>query len=136
MTRFMCSAVFLFACFAASLRAQQPARPGWRLLPIEAFAEDRDVGLLRRKDAPGAADQVRRHRGNSDAGHREPRALRERRPLAGPRGTGVARNLRSSEGSRPGASHADRARSTSKAPSRATCWKSASRKFAWRFRMR
>src|ERR1700680_4262833 len=27
MTRFKCSAVFLFVCFAAPLRAQQPARP-------------------------------------------------------------------------------------------------------------
>ena len=88
MTRFMCSAVFLFACFAAPLRAQQPARPGGDSYQLKPSPNDRDVGLLRRKDASGAADQVRRHRGNSDARHRQPRTFRERRPLAGPRGTG------------------------------------------------
>src|SRR6266851_49711 len=51
---------------------------GRRLLPIEAVAEDRDVGLLRRKNATRASDQVRRHCGNSDADHRKPRAFRER----------------------------------------------------------
>src|SRR6266566_1652985 len=67
---FLATLLMILLC---SARVRQTNAPGD--VHAKADAEDGGLGLLRCEDAPGAARQVRRHGGDSDADYFQPGAL-------------------------------------------------------------
>src|SRR6266850_789550 len=86
-------------------RSLNPANECTGVLPVEADAEDRGLGLLRCEDAASTARQVGRHGGDSDANHEQSEAAGRGGPATGAGRAIAARHHRSSEGQRTWRAH-------------------------------